>query len=44
VTAVWEWSVVERVSSALLLTKVDQQPAGRRMLAAAERAAAARAD
>jgi streptomycin 6-kinase len=41
-TAIWEWSVVERVSSALLLTKVDQQPSGRRMLAAAERAAAAR--
>lgn len=36
-TAVWEWGVVERVSTGLLCTKVDLQPVGRDMLAAADR-------
>ena len=35
-TAVWEWGVVERVSTGLLCTKVDLQPVGRDMLAAAD--------
>jgi streptomycin 6-kinase len=38
-TAIWEWGVVERVSTGLLCTKVDLQPIGRQMLAAAEYAA-----
>lgn len=38
-TAIWEWGVVERVSTGLLCTAVDLQPAGRLMLAAAERIA-----
>jgi streptomycin 6-kinase len=37
--AIWEWGVVERVSSGLLCTKLDLQPAGSEMLAAAERVA-----
>lgn len=36
-TAVWEWGVVERVASGLMCTHLDLQPAGREMLAAAER-------
>ncbi len=39
-TAIWEWGAVERVSSGLLCTKVEIQPTGREMLAAAERVAA----
>jgi len=39
-TAIWEWGVVERVSTGLLATRVGLQPVGREMLAAAERAAA----
>jgi streptomycin 6-kinase len=35
-TAIWEWGVVERVSTGLLCTKVDLQPVGREMLAAAD--------
>jgi streptomycin 6-kinase len=35
-TAIWEWGVAERVSTGLLATKVDLQPAGREMLAAAD--------
>ena len=40
-TAIWEWSVVERVSTGLLATRVDLQPAGRRLLAAADHIARA---
>jgi streptomycin 6-kinase len=35
-TATWEWGVVERVSTGLLCTHVELQPAGRDMLAAAQ--------
>jgi len=38
-TAIWEWGVVERVSTGLVCTKVDLQPVGRDMLAAADRVA-----
>jgi streptomycin 6-kinase len=38
-TAIWEWGVVERVSTGLLCTKIDLQPVGRQMLAVADRAA-----
>jgi streptomycin 6-kinase len=38
-TAIWQWGVVERVSTGLLATKVELQPAGREMLAAADHAA-----
>ena len=38
-TAIWEWGVVERVSTGLLCTKLDLQPVGRQMLTAAEYAA-----
>ena len=37
--AIWEWGVVERVSTGLLCTKVDLQPVGREMLAVADRVA-----
>lgn len=37
--AIWEWGVVERVSTGLLCTRIGLQPAGRAMLMAAERAA-----
>jgi streptomycin 6-kinase len=37
--AIWEWGVVERVSTGLLATRVGLQPIGREMLAAADRAA-----
>jgi streptomycin 6-kinase len=36
-TAIWEWGVVERVSTGLLATKVGLQPVGRAMLAASDR-------
>ncbi len=39
-TAIWEWGVVERVSTGLLGTRVGLQPVAREMLAAAERLAA----
>ncbi len=35
-TAIWEWGVVERVSTGLLCTKIGLQPVGREMLAAAD--------
>ncbi len=35
--AIWEWGVVERVSTGLLATRIDLQPAGQQMLATAER-------
>lgn len=34
--AIWEWGVVERVSTGLILTEIGLQPVGRQMLAAAE--------
>ena len=34
--AIWEWGVVERVSTGLLCTEIDLQPVGRQMLATAE--------
>jgi streptomycin 6-kinase len=39
-TAIWEWSVVERVSTGLVATRIDLQPVGRQMLALADRIAA----
>lgn len=39
-TAVFEWGVVERVSTGLLATQIELQPVGRQMLALAERLAA----
>ena len=36
-TAIFEWGVVERVSTGLLATKIDLQPAGRQMLTVADR-------
>jgi streptomycin 6-kinase len=38
-TAIWEWGVVERVSTGLLGTRVGLQPIARDMLAAADRLA-----
>jgi streptomycin 6-kinase len=38
-TAIWEWGAVERVSTGLLAVKVGLEPAGRQMLAVAERVA-----
>ncbi len=35
--AIWEWGVVERVSTGLLCTDIDLQPVGRQMLEAADR-------
>ena len=35
-TAIWEWGVVERVSTGLLCTGIGLQPAGREMLATAD--------
>lgn len=35
-TAIWEWGVVERVSTGLLCTQVDLQPVGMDMLTTAE--------
>ena len=37
--SIWEWGVVERVSTGLLATRVGLQPIGREMLAAADRIA-----
>ena len=39
---VWEWGVVERVSTGLLCTSIELQPVGREMLHAADVIAAAR--
>jgi streptomycin 6-kinase len=39
-TAIWEWGVIERVSTGLLGTRVGLQPVARQMLAAADRVAA----
>jgi streptomycin 6-kinase len=39
-TAIWEWGVVERVSTGLLATSIGLQPAGRDMLATADHLAA----
>ena len=39
-TAIWEWGVVERVSTGLLGTRVGLQPIAGQMLAAADRLAA----
>jgi streptomycin 6-kinase len=38
-TAIWEWGVVERVSTGLLGTRIGLQPVAREMLAAADRVA-----
>jgi streptomycin 6-kinase len=38
-TAIWEWGVVERVSTGLVCTQIDLQPVGRQMLAAADHCA-----
>jgi streptomycin 6-kinase len=38
-TAIWQWGVAERVSTGLLCTRIDLQPVGREMLAAAEKVA-----
>jgi len=40
--AIWEWGVVERVSTGLLGTRVGLQPVARQMLDAADRKAAQR--
>ena len=37
--AIWEWGVVERVSTGLLATRIELQPVGGQMLAAADRIA-----
>jgi streptomycin 6-kinase len=39
-TAIWEWGVVERVSTGLVCAGIDLQPVGRELLAAADRIAA----
>jgi streptomycin 6-kinase len=39
-TAIWEWGVVERVSTGLVCTQIGLQPVGRQMLAAADQIAA----
>jgi streptomycin 6-kinase len=38
-TAIWEWGVVERVTSGLWCTRIDLQPLGRQMLMVADRLA-----
>jgi len=38
-TAIWEWGVAERVATGLMLTRIELQPIGRQMLAAADRVA-----
>ncbi len=38
-TAIWQWGVVERVATGLLLTKIGLQPVGREMLTAADHVA-----
>jgi streptomycin 6-kinase len=39
-SAIWEWGVVERVSTGLLCTRIDLQPVGREMLTTADHVAA----
>jgi streptomycin 6-kinase len=39
VTAIWEWGLVERVATGLLLLEIDLQPVAGQMLAAAEHVA-----
>ena len=36
-TAIWEWGVLERVTSGLWCTRIDLQPLGRQMLIVADR-------
>ncbi len=36
-TAIWEWGVIERVSTGLLCAGIGLQPVGDQMLAAADR-------
>ena len=38
-TAIWEWSVIERVSTGLVTTEIGLQPVGRQLLALADRLA-----
>lgn len=38
-SAIWEWGVIERVSTGLLCTKIGLQPVGREMLATADKVA-----
>ena len=38
-TAIWEWAVIERVSTGLVATEIDLQPVGRELLAFADRLA-----
>jgi streptomycin 6-kinase len=38
--AIWEWGVVERMSTGLLCTLIEMQPVGRQMLAIADQVAA----
>lgn len=38
-TAIWEWSVIERVSTGLVATEIGLQPVGRELLALADRLA-----
>ena len=38
-TAIWEWGVVERVSTGLYCAEIDLQPVGREMLATADHVA-----
>ncbi|MFC4947593.1 phosphotransferase [Pseudonocardia sp. GCM10023141] len=40
-SAIWEWGVVERVSTGLICAAIELQPVGRQLLAAADRVAAA---
>jgi streptomycin 6-kinase len=42
-TAIWEWGVVERLSTGLLCTHIGEQPIGRQMLMAADQIAALQA-
>ena len=41
-TAIWEWGVIERVSTGLVATQIGLQPIGRQMLEAADHLAARR--
>jgi streptomycin 6-kinase len=38
-TAIWEWAVIERVSTGLVATEIDLQPVGHQLLALADRLA-----
>lgn len=38
-TAIWDWSVIERVSTGLVTTEIGLQPVGRQLLALADRLA-----